>query len=51
MYFCAVAIFVVFVFFFLHRYQKSTNSYAPYNKDWIKEKIYVLLRRQAARSQ
>ncbi|XP_049766898.1 enhancer of rudimentary homolog [Schistocerca cancellata] len=32
-------------------YQKSTNSYAPYNKDWIKEKIYVLLRRQAARSQ
>ncbi|KAJ9578247.1 hypothetical protein L9F63_005517, partial [Diploptera punctata] len=31
-------------------YQKSTNSYAPYNKDWIKEKIYVLLRRQAARS-
>ena len=50
MYFCAIAIFVVFVFF-LHRYQKSTNSYAPYNKDWIKEKIYVLLRRQAARSQ
>lgn len=35
----------------LRRYQKSTNSYAPYNKDWIKEKIYVLLRRQAARSQ
>lgn len=35
----------------LPRYQKSTNSYAPYNKDWIKEKIYVLLRRQAARSQ
>ncbi|KAG8222370.1 hypothetical protein J437_LFUL002989 [Ladona fulva] len=29
-------------------YQKSTNTYAPYNKDWIKEKIYVLLRRQAA---
>nr|CAD7401897.1 unnamed protein product [Timema poppensis] len=28
-------------------YQKSTNTYAPYNKDWIKEKIYVLLRRQA----
>ncbi|CAO2582152.1 Enhancer of rudimentary homolog (Fragment) [Lemmus lemmus] len=21
--------------------------YQPYNKDWIKEKIYVLLRRQA----
>ncbi|CAA9999149.1 unnamed protein product [Nesidiocoris tenuis] len=28
-------------------YQKGTNTYAPYNKDWIKEKIYVLLRRQA----
>ena len=28
-------------------YQKSTNTYAPYNKDWIKEKIYVLLRRAA----
>ncbi|XP_046678539.1 enhancer of rudimentary homolog [Homalodisca vitripennis] len=30
-------------------YQKSTNTYVPYNKDWIKEKIYVLLRRQASR--
>ena len=30
-------------------YQKGTNTYAPYNKDWIKEKIYILLRRQAAR--
>ena len=30
-------------------YQKSTNTYAPYNKDWIKEKIYILLRRQASR--
>merc|ERR1712056_79676 len=29
-------------------YQKSTNTYAPYNKDWIKEKIYILLRRQAS---
>jgi len=29
-------------------YQKSTNTYAPYNKEWIKEKIYILLRRQAA---
>ncbi|EDV33781.1 uncharacterized protein Dana_GF19121 [Drosophila ananassae] len=28
-------------------YQKSTNTYAPYNKDWIKEKIYVLLRQAA----
>lgn len=32
-------------------YQKSTNTYAPYNKDWIKEKIYILLRRQAAKAQ
>jgi hypothetical protein len=30
-------------------YQKSTSTYAPYNKEWIKEKIYILLRRQAAR--
>ncbi|XP_073971086.1 enhancer of rudimentary isoform X3 [Rhodnius prolixus] len=30
-------------------YQKGTNTYAPYNKDWIKEKIYILLRRQANR--
>jgi len=29
-------------------YQKSTNTYAPYNKEWIKEKIYILLRRQAS---
>jgi len=31
-------------------YQKSTNTYAPYNKDWIKEKIYILLRRQASKA-
>ena len=24
------------------------NMYAPYNREWIKEKIYVQLRRQAA---
>uniref|UniRef100_A0A1A9W6E4 Protein enhancer of rudimentary n=1 Tax=Glossina brevipalpis TaxID=37001 RepID=A0A1A9W6E4_9MUSC len=30
-------------------YQKSTNTYAPYNKEWIKEKIYVLLKRAAGR--
>jgi hypothetical protein len=30
-------------------YQKANNTYAPYNKEWIKEKIYVLLRRQASR--
>lgn len=29
-------------------YQKSTNTYAPYNKEWIKEKIYVLLRQAAS---
>jgi len=29
-------------------YQKSTSTYAPYTKEWIKEKIYILLRRQAA---
>ncbi|XP_067005029.1 enhancer of rudimentary homolog [Anabrus simplex] len=28
-------------------HHKSTNSYAAYNKDWIKKKIYDLLRRQA----
>lgn len=32
-------------------YQKSTNTYAPYNKEWIKEKIYVLLRRAAGHSE
>jgi Enhancer of rudimentary len=31
-------------------YQKSTNTYAPYNKEWIKEKIYVLLRKAAGPS-
>ena len=28
-------------------YQRTTNTYAPYSKDWIKEKIYILLRQQA----
>ena len=37
--------------YFVDRYQKSTNTYAPYNKDWIKEKIYILLRRQASKAQ
>ncbi|XP_035231377.1 protein enhancer of rudimentary-like isoform X3 [Stegodyphus dumicola] len=32
-------------------FQKSTMTYAPYNKDWIKEKIYILLRRQATKNQ
>lgn len=30
-------------------FQKSTQTYAPYNKDWIKEKIYILLRKQAGK--
>jgi hypothetical protein len=30
-------------------YQKATNTYAPYDRDWIKEKIYVLLRKQASK--
>lgn len=38
------------ILFCLFRYQKISNTYAPYNKDWIKEKIYVLLRRQAAKA-
>ncbi|KAB0382606.1 hypothetical protein FD755_004523 [Muntiacus reevesi] len=28
-------------------YQADTQTYQPYKKDWIKEKIYMLLRRQA----
>ncbi|XP_036106634.1 enhancer of rudimentary homolog [Molossus molossus] len=28
-------------------YRADTQTYQPYNKDWIKEKIYVLLCRQA----
>ncbi|CAG2168098.1 unnamed protein product [Oppiella nova] len=28
-------------------YQRNTNTYAPYAKEWIKEKIYILLRRVA----
>ncbi|XP_059484539.1 enhancer of rudimentary homolog [Neocloeon triangulifer] len=31
-------------------YQKQSFTYAPYNKDWIKEKIYILLRNQASRA-
>merc|ERR1712002_273633 len=31
-------------------FQSSTQTYAPYNKDWIKEKIYILLRKQAGKS-
>ncbi|XP_048474150.1 enhancer of rudimentary homolog [Rhincodon typus] len=28
-------------------YRADTQTYQPYNKDWLKEKIYILLRRQA----
>ncbi|XP_032997844.1 enhancer of rudimentary homolog [Lacerta agilis] len=28
-------------------YRADTQTYQPYDKDWIKEKIYVLLHRQA----
>merc|ERR1712168_22044 len=28
-------------------FDKENAGYSPYNKDWIKEKIYVMLRRQA----
>ncbi|KAK3538217.1 hypothetical protein QTP70_033112 [Hemibagrus guttatus] len=28
-------------------YRADTQTYQPNNKDWIKEKIYILLRRQA----
>lgn len=30
-------------------FQKSSGTYTPHNKEWIKEKIYELLRRQAGR--
>ena len=28
-------------------YQRDTSTYSPHNRDWIKEKVYVLLRKQA----
>ncbi|CAH1791055.1 unnamed protein product [Owenia fusiformis] len=31
-------------------FQKSTSSYVPHPKDWIKEKIYILLRKQAGKA-
>ena len=31
-------------------YHKSNNMYAPYNREWIKEKIYVLLKKQAGQN-
>ena len=32
-------------------YHRDKNMYAPYDKKWIKEKIYVLLRRQASQGE
>ncbi|KAL3985169.1 Protein enhancer of rudimentary [Acanthocheilonema viteae] len=30
-------------------WENTVKAYAPHNKDWIKEQIYILLRRQAAK--
>ncbi|XP_046550935.1 enhancer of rudimentary homolog isoform X1 [Haliotis rubra] len=30
-------------------YQKSIGTYIPHNKDWMKEKIYNMLRKQAGK--
>ncbi|XP_013380708.1 enhancer of rudimentary homolog [Lingula anatina] len=30
-------------------FQKSSTTYCPRNKDWIKEKIYIMLRKQAGK--
>ncbi|XP_041467984.1 enhancer of rudimentary homolog [Lytechinus pictus] len=30
-------------------FQPTANMYVPVNKDWIKEKIYLTLRKQAAK--
>ncbi|XP_064603061.1 enhancer of rudimentary homolog [Liolophura sinensis] len=30
-------------------YQKSLGTYVPHNKDWLKEKIYIMLRKQAGK--
>ncbi|VDK32794.1 unnamed protein product [Gongylonema pulchrum] len=29
-------------------WDSSTNTYAPHNKEWIKQEIYTLLRKQAS---
>ncbi|CAG5105513.1 Oidioi.mRNA.OKI2018_I69.chr1.g2191.t1.cds [Oikopleura dioica] len=29
-------------------YKSDGSSYKPYNREWIKEKIYILLKRQAS---
>jgi len=30
-------------------YANETTSYAPYNKDWIKERIFLMLKKQASK--
>ncbi|XP_069118606.1 enhancer of rudimentary homolog isoform X1 [Argopecten irradians] len=30
-------------------FQRHSKSYTPHNKDWVKEKIYIMLRRQASK--
>lgn len=37
----------VFRFVLFFRQQTSTNTYVPHNKEWLKEKIYGMLKKQA----
>lgn len=46
---CVSFLFDILSFFLLHRLQRSTNMYAPFPKDWIKEKIFIFLKREASR--
>ena len=39
---------VLFISFFNRRYQKEPY-YEPHNKEWIKENIYVMLRKQVGK--
>ena len=32
-------------------FQKSSHSYAPHDKEWVKEKLYMMLRQQVEREQ
>ena len=41
---------VIHFFVFTTRFQRSSNMYAPFPKDWIKEKIFVFLKREAGKS-
>ena len=47
--FCADTHDLIWTMYFLYscRLQNSTNSYIPHNKEWIKEKIYDMLKKQA----